>query len=97
MLRDAGIDIEDYDAISIKQLDIVIPKGFTQYIFTSKNGVKGYLRNLNSEIPGSSNIICHCVGEKTSSFLAENGLIVAEIAQNASELGHFLVKKHIKL
>ncbi len=92
-LKNAGIAIESYDAIHIQYLDNEIPEGYNHLIFTSKNGVKGYLRNLNTSPANTKDITCFCVGEKTKSFLEEIGFFVGKMAQNSSQLGEFIAEK----
>jgi len=93
-LEDAQICVEQYNAITIDLLDFSLPKGFTHFIFTSKNGVKSFLQHL-ADTPGLSisEISCFCVGQKTKSFLEENGLKVIKMAENALELADFVVKR----
>ena len=95
LLEEAGIRAECYDALHISLISTHVPSGFKKFIFTSKNGVKGYLKNLNSLQP-SKEITCYCVGEKTLSYLEENGLYVAKMANNAEELADFLIKNDEK-
>lgn len=89
-IANAGIRLENYDAISIRFLETEIPPNFNKYVFTSKNGVKGYLKNRRPDQQDSGDITSYCVGEKTQLFLKENGLFVTKMAQNAEELGDFL-------
>ena len=66
---------------------------FDTIIFSSQNAVKIALANPKiKELIDQKPIFC--VGKKTASFLAENGQKVAKIAQNSSELAHFIVKNH---
>jgi len=60
-------------------------------IFTSQNAVKKVLSDskIRKMIDGK---IGYCVGKKTAMLLTENGQKVAKIAQNSSELAHFLSK-----
>ncbi len=85
-----GIRWECYDAISIRFLEAQIPEGFHHLVFTSKNGVRGFLKNRQADGSQHSDFSCFCVGEKTRSFLEENGFFVAKMAQNAAELGDFI-------
>ncbi|GGD48989.1 uroporphyrinogen-III synthase [Muriicola marianensis] len=96
LLAKSGIGMECYDAILIKLLKAELPEGFDEYIFTSKNGVKGYLKNRVPEAENQKKITCYCVGEKTQAFLEEKGLFVAKMTQNSRELGDFLVKNDKK-
>jgi uroporphyrinogen-III synthase len=92
-LLEAGIQVECQDAISINLLETDIPKGFYRYIFTSKNGVKGFLKNRRSDHRQEDHVTCYCVGEKTGLFLKENGLFVAKIVENVRELGNYLINE----
>ncbi|MEZ2413825.1 uroporphyrinogen-III synthase [Muriicola sp. E247] len=96
MLKDAGIGIETYDAISIEHLNPEIPAAFSHYIFTSKNGVRAYLKNRKEYHPLPDELLCYCVGEKTKALLVEKGLKVVKMANNASELANFIINKSEK-
>ncbi|QBA65482.1 uroporphyrinogen-III synthase [Muriicola soli] len=93
MLKKEGISVETYDAITVNLLNAQLPTNFRHYIFTSKNGVKGFLRNNKNDTSVQSEVACYCVGEKTSSLLREKGLKVIKMAENASKLGNFIVKQ----
>ncbi|MBT8282209.1 MAG: uroporphyrinogen-III synthase [Muriicola sp.] len=93
MLKKAGISVETYDAISISLLETELPTDYRHYIFTSKNGVKGYLRNKKKGIASQREVACYCVGEKTFALLEEKGHNVVKMAENASKLGDFIVKQ----
>ena len=96
-LQDAHISVEEYNAIAIDLIDLELPIGFTHFIFTSKNGVKSFLRYLTDKPTlNMSEISCSCVGQKTKSFLEENGLKVIKMAENALELANFIAKHHKK-
>ena len=66
---------------------------FDRLIFTSQNAVNAVLSSpeILKMIEGK---ITYCVGKKTATLLGKNGQKVAKIAQNSSELAHFLVKNH---
>lgn len=96
LLKDVGINIETYDAISIEHLKTEIPSAFWHYIFTSKNGVRAYLRNRKESQPLTDKLLCYCVGEKTKSLLEEKGLKVVKMANNASKLANFIVNNSEK-
>jgi uroporphyrinogen-III synthase len=91
-LLSAGIQVADYNAITIEFKDVVLPDWYDYSVFTSKNGVKAYLQNTppNKE----RNLNCFCVGQKTKLFLEKNGLKVIKTAENALELGKILVKSY---
>ncbi|WP_297760794.1 uroporphyrinogen-III synthase [uncultured Muriicola sp.] len=96
-LQDAHIVVEEYNAIAIDLIDFELPKGFTYFIFTSKNGVKSFLRYLTDKPQlRMSEISCFCVGQKTKSFLEENELKVIKMTENALELANFIAKRYKK-
>jgi uroporphyrinogen-III synthase len=96
-LTNAQLGVIEYNAIAIDLVDFELPKGFTHFIFTSKNGVKSYLRHLTNKPKYSiSEIKCFCVGQKTRSFLEENGLKVVKMVENALELAIFITKHYEK-
>ena len=66
---------------------------FDRLIFTSQNAVHAVLSSPKTlkMIEGKT---AYCVGNKTAAILVENNLKVAKIAQNSSELAHFLTKNH---
>ncbi|NER09804.1 uroporphyrinogen-III synthase [Muriicola jejuensis] len=90
-LAKAGIEVECYDAIRFEFTEVTLPQGFDHLIFTSKNGVKGFLNNLKTETGLKKKLACYCVGEKTRAYLIENGFFVAKMSQNSADLGDFLV------
>ena len=94
-LLDAQIDVEEYNAIAIELIDFSLPKGYNNYIFTSKNGVNSYLQHLaDNPANKQTEINCFCVGEKTKLFLEESGLKVVKMSEYALELANFIAKKH---
>lgn len=89
----SGIEVFQYNGISIKLNDFDLPKAHDYYIFTSKNAVKAFLIKTKNITPAqNSNVACLCVGQKTESYLIENGLKVLKMSKNASELANFIVK-----
>jgi len=92
LFLNSGLGLVEYDALKIELLDVKIPFTYSNYIFTSKNAVKAFLNQSNALDLSQYNAFC--VGEKTKSFLEENGLNVLEMAENASELAETLVKKY---
>ena len=88
----SGLGLVEYDALKIEQLDVKIPFTHSNYIFTSKNAVKAFLKQAKDSDLSKFNAFC--VGEKTKTLLKENGLKVVEMAENASELAKILVEKH---
>lgn len=96
-LKNAKISVEEYNAITIDIINFILPKGYTHFIFTSKNGVKSFVQHLaNNPTINISEISCFCVGQKTKSCLEENGLKVIKMTQNALELALFIAKHHKK-
>ena len=88
LLLHAGLGFVEYDAISVTPISFDAPQNIENAIFTSSHAVK-VVENSKITIENP-----FCVGEKTKSLLVENGQKVAKTAQNASELAHFIVKKH---
>ena len=70
-----------------------IDRIFDRLIFTSRNAVNAVFScsKIQKMIEGK---IIYCVGKKTASLLAENGQKTTKIAQNSSELAHFLAKNY---
>jgi uroporphyrinogen-III synthase len=94
-LREAKYQLAEYNAIAIDLLDFKLPKGYTHYIFTSKNGVISYLQHLEvNALPHDLAIRCFCVGQKTKAFLEEKELKVVKMTENALELANFITKHH---
>ena len=96
-LRLANINVVDYDAITIALKDFELPNTSDYLIFTSKNGAKAYLEKLKATgKQQATQSQAFCVGEKTKAYLEENGIKVLKMAENASELAHFIVKLNQK-
>ena len=94
-----GIELSDYNAIEISFQKFAIDLGFDNYIFTSQNAVRGFLRAFdNLPLPEKRKDAlskpCFCVGQKTSGLLIDNGLKVSKIAKNSQELANFISKNH---
>ena len=94
-----GIDLSDYNAIEISFQKFAIDLSFDNYIFTSQNAVRGFLRAYdNLPLPEKRaealSKPCFCVGEKTAGLLAENDLKVTKIAKNSQELANYIAKNH---
>lgn len=95
ILNDAVIDLLEYQAIKIQYRKFQLPDGFDNYIFTSQNAVDAFISHLsNSQGNGQLKKVCFCVGEKTKLLLEKNGLKVVKMAQNATDLAHFITKYH---
>lgn len=86
ILKDASIKLIEYSSIQIDFLpfdeDIIADNA----IITSQNAAKAV---IDKKILIRN---CYCVGEKTKSFLEENGQNVNKMKQNASDLAHFISK-----
>ena len=89
LLLNSGIGFVEYNALEFEFLDVEIPTDYSNLIFTSKNAVKAFLQQFDES--NFSKFQAFCVGEKTKSFLEENGLKVVKMAQNALELGDFIM------
>ena len=94
-----GVDLSDYSAIEISFQKFTIDLSFDNYIFTSQNAVRGFLRAFdNLPLPEKRKealaIPCFCVGQKTAGLLEENGLKVAKTAKNSQELAIFISENH---
>ena len=86
----SGIEITDYDAISINPLDfdnnIIVPNA----IITSQNAAQIIINN-NVFIKN-----CFCVGNKTKTLLESNGLSVTVSKKTSLDLANYIKKKHQK-
>jgi uroporphyrinogen-III synthase len=95
MFLSSGIQVVQHDGISISMNDFDFPRKYDYYIFTSRNAVKAYLNKTKNKAPSqTSDAPCFCVGQKTRTYLLENGLKVHKMAENASELANFIVKNY---
>ena len=99
IIESTGISLTEYNAIQINFKKFSIDLSFDNYILTSQNAVRGFLRAFDDmPLPEkrkealSKN--CFCVGEKTSALLRENGLNVVKAAKNSKELGQFIAENH---
>ena len=92
-----GIELFDYNAIEIVFQKFAIDLAYDNYIFTSQNAVRGFLRAFDDlPLPEKRQEAlskpCFCVGQKTGALLSENGLNVVKIAKNSQELANFISK-----
>ncbi len=100
LLINEGISVVDYNAIKIEFTDFELDTTTKNVIFTSQNGVRAYLNKLTNSLGDSQvsdskeRIRCFCVGEKTKSFLEENGHNVVEMTENALKLGNIIAKRY---
>lgn len=92
LLLNAGLNVVEYDAITINFLDVEIPDAnYDGLIFTSQNAVKGYLNKCkDSQKKNHQMTNVFCVGEKTKSVLMEEGFNVKVTTENARELGKII-------
>jgi uroporphyrinogen-III synthase len=88
LFQNTNIAVTDYDAIKINYIDFDSPKKISCGIFTSQNAVKAFFSRHNRNSSEIENVFC--VGEKTKSFLEENGQKVTKMMHNASELANFI-------
>ena len=95
ILNEAGILVQEYQAIKVQAKEFQLPAGFDNYIFTSQNAVEIFNRHLSGfQKNSTSGKACFCVGEKTKLLLERNGLKVVKMAQNAADLARFIAKYH---
>lgn len=89
-LDESGIEITDYDAISINPLDfdnnIIVPNA----IITSQNAAQIIINN-NVLIKN-----CFCVGNKTKALLESHGQTVTVCKKNSLDLANYIKNKHQK-
>ncbi|MFI8377872.1 uroporphyrinogen-III synthase [Leeuwenhoekiella sp. NPDC079379] len=112
LILGAGLSVVEYDAIQIEYVDFELPDTLENLIFTSKNAVNAFLNKMSKELKESSGFKslhslnakklevqdykCFCVGPKTEALLLENGFKVINAADNAKELGDFIVDAYKK-
>lgn len=99
MLNNLEIVSEEYNAIGIEFQEIEIALDMDNYIFTSQNAVRSFLRKRDYlPLPEKRVAVrdkkSFCVGQKTKMLLEENGQKVAFMASNSSKLAHFIAKNH---
>lgn len=92
LFLNSGIGLVEYNALKIRFLDFKILEEYSNYIFTSKNAAKSFLKEIGGLDKSKSHAFC--VGEKTKRFLEENGLKVVKMAENATQLADFIVENH---
>lgn len=88
VLKNKEVQLTEYDAIETFEVAFEVPPGYDNYIFTSKNSVRAFLKK---DISFEN---CFCVGEKTKALLEKSGQKVVKKAANAQELADFIVKNH---
>ena len=84
LFQNSGMNVLDYDAISIEFLDFEAPPFVKNGIFTSQNAVRSVL-GKNIQISNA-----FCVGEKTKQLLEENGQKVVKMSEYAPEMAIFI-------
>jgi uroporphyrinogen-III synthase len=89
LLLNTGISLVEYNAISVSPLVFEVPDKIKYGIFTSGNSVD-ILFGKSCKHPKIEKVLC--VGEKTNQKLIDFGQNVIKVAQNASELGDFILK-----
>ncbi len=95
ILNEAGIHLQEYQAIKIHSREFELPADFDNYIFTSQNAVEAFNLHLsNFQKKMESGKACFCVGEKTKLLLEKNGQKVVKRTHNAADLARFIVKYH---
>jgi len=94
LLLNAGLGLVQYDAILIEALPFDWPVGYSNFIFSSANAARIVLANplAKNEVLDPKNQL-FCVGKKVAQLFTEKGGNVAEIAENASELGKNIAKR----
>lgn len=93
-LESAGWTLDQYDAISIEWLKTSVEPNSRLLIFTSKNGVKAFLKNFPKI--DFSGIRCLCVGSRAAWILKEAGITVLEEAPTATQLAQRIKKRYSK-
>jgi len=93
-LLSANFLVFEEDFITIQNKDFEIYSTNDYLIFTSQNAVESVLRNKKKEEIKSKK--CFCVGEKTKSFLGENGFEVIEYSAYAEELASIICNQYSK-
>ena len=95
LLLNAGLQLVEYNAITIQHVPFGIPDiPFDALIFTSQNALRSYLRHLKSNpLAQQKTNEAFCVGEKTKSLLQENGFEMVYMANDAKELGKVISGK----
>ena len=92
LLLNRGIGLVEMDFISIVPLPFEIHDISENIIFTSKNSVKAILEHPRKKELKEKKIFC--VGEKTSSFLKENGFKVSKMANYGANLASEIISNH---
>ncbi len=92
LFLNSGLGLVEYNALSIEFLEDKIPLEHKNYVFTSQNTVKVFIKQ--TEGLDRSGFRAFCVGDKTRSLLEDNGVLVVESTQYASELGKVIAQNY---
>ncbi len=87
LLLQAGIGMEEYDAIEVKKVDFEADGNIENAIITSQNTVKALVEK-KVQIKN-----CFCVGEKTKSLLEANGYKVIAMTDYGKTLAEIIGAK----
>ena len=96
LLESTGIQLMEYEAISISYKSFDITEEFDYFLITSQNAVRSLIVYLKSASDPQKILAksAFCVGSKTASFLSRAGLEVSHFEDNAKSLGEYLVEHH---
>lgn len=94
LILNAGIGLVEYDAIKIDFFEFEADiNPADNLIFTSKNGVKAFLKKYNpSELTESIKVFC--VGTKTKEFLESYNFNVLEFADYGADLAKIIIDNY---
>lgn len=93
-LLNANFEVFQEDFIEIKNKSFKLENINDYLIFTSQNAVESVL--MNEKVAEIKNKKCFCVGEKTRTFLEQNGFEVIASSDYASELASVICNKFPK-
>ena len=93
-LLQQGYSVVDIPLIEIKPIPFELKEVKQNVIFTSQNAVRILLKKQQPNQGLMKGKKFFCVGEKVKSLLKKNDQKVVKMAQNASELAHYLLKNH---
>lgn len=91
-LLNAGLSVIEADFIGIEYRNFELHNTASNLIFTSQNGVVGFLQHKASGVFNGSRVFC--VGEKTKKLLEHYGFNVAEMAHDAEKLAAILTENY---
>jgi len=93
-LLQQGYSVVDIPLIEIKPIPFELKEVKQNVIFTSQNAVRILLKKQQPNQGLMKGKKFFCVGEKVKSLLKKSDQKVVKMAQNASELAHYLLKNH---